>query len=77
MVSETTKHWGKSLAILLLVTGFLVCAYVLAGHATGDPGYQDDSGLPTPPPPLPQQIVNGDGTRMNCTPTLSYCWPAR
>lgn len=38
---------------------------------------QDDHGLPTPPPPLPGQIVNGDGTRMNCTPTMNYCWPAR
>ena len=37
----------------------------------------DDSGLPTPPPALPIQVVNGDGTRMNCAPTLDYCWSAQ
>lgn len=33
-------------------------------------------GLPTPPPPLPTQVTNGDGTRYNCTPNYQYCWPA-
>ncbi len=36
---------------------------------------QDDSGLPTPPPQLPQQVVNGNGTRMDCTPNYTQCWP--
>ena len=36
-----------------------------------------DPGLPTPPPQLPTQIVNGDGTRMNCTPGYTQCWPAQ
>lgn len=35
---------------------------------------QDDSGLPTPPPPLPTYVVDGDGTRHNCTATESVCW---
>lgn len=34
-----------------------------------------DPGTPTPPPPLPTQVVNGDGTRLNCTPNYTYCWP--
>lgn len=38
---------------------------------------QDDSGLPTPPPSLPTQVVNGDGTRMSCTPDGTFCWPAQ
>lgn len=33
-------------------------------------------GLPTPPPPLPTQVTNGDGTRYNCTPDYRQCWPA-
>ena len=52
---------------VVVVVGFLltVCAVVyFNARASADPGYQDDSGLPT----LPTQIVNGDGSRMNCTP---------
>ncbi|QDH91862.1 hypothetical protein SEA_PHRAPPUCCINO_187 [Mycobacterium phage Phrappuccino] len=39
----------------------------------------DNTAPPTPeiPPPLPTYIVNGDGSRMNCTPTYSYCWPGQ
>lgn len=24
---------------------------------------------------LPSYVVNGDGTRMQCSPTANYCWP--
>lgn len=50
---------------------FLLTVVLLLG-----PSNTPDPGLPTIPPPLPTQIVNGDGSRMNCTPTYSYCWPA-
>lgn len=31
---------------------------------------------PTPEiPPMPTYISNGDGSRLICTPTASYCWP--
>jgi hypothetical protein len=53
-------------------------------ESEADPGCQTNSfgscsqdpraGLPTIPPALPTYIVNGDGSRMNCTPTMSYCW---
>lgn len=38
--------------------------------------------VPDPPPPspgytqlLPNYLVQGDGIRVACTPTGSYCWP--
>ena len=33
-----------------------------------------DPGLPTPPPPLPTYIVQGDGSRVTCTPNYEQCW---
>lgn len=31
---------------------------------------------PTPEiPPMPTYISGGDGSRVICTPTGSYCWP--
>lgn len=33
-----------------------------------------DPGLPTPPPPLPTYVVDGDGTRLNCNPPQRVCW---
>ena len=24
---------------------------------------------------LPTYVTNGDGTRMQCSPTANYCWP--
>jgi hypothetical protein len=39
--------------------------------------------VPDPPPYFGSDIVllptyetNGDGTRMQCTPTQSFCWPS-
>lgn len=39
--------------------------------------------VPAPPPfpdpdytsLLPRYVTNGDGTRMQCTPSLNQCWP--
>lgn len=37
-------------------------------------GPTPDPGLPTPPPALPTYVVQGDGTRLDCTPNYTYCW---
>lgn len=43
------------------------------------PSYPDPP-APTPTPGyiqmIPNYLVQGDGTRVVCTPTASYCWPS-
>lgn len=50
-----------------MITSMIVAAWV---------GFQPSPGpgLPTPPPPLPTYVVDGDGTRHNCTPQYQQCW---
>lgn len=33
-----------------------------------------DPGLPTPPPPLPTYVIDGNGERLDCTPNYQTCW---
>lgn len=61
--------------VVLMALGFLlgIVLYIeqVAGSASATP---TTPGLPTIPPPLPTQVVNGDGSRLNCTPNYQYCW---
>lgn len=73
-VATVRAHLGTWLALgmTLVAIGFAI-AVICLPYATASPS---TPGLPTPPPPLPTQVTNGDGTRMNCTPNYQYCWPA-
>jgi hypothetical protein len=38
------------------------------------PGYDAPPTPEVPTPTYPTYIVEGDGGRMSCTPTMTYCW---
>ncbi len=61
-------------AVALMAAFMFLFAAMVELKANASP---DTNPATTPPlPPLPTQILNGDGSRMNCTPNLNYCWKA-
>jgi hypothetical protein len=60
--------------MITLVNTLMVA--VMFGLSPSGP-YPDPVPFPNDPPVqlLPTYTTNADGTRMQCTPALTYCWP--
>ena len=62
------------LFIATVFVSFIVTILIIVDTAGSASATPTTPGLPTIPPPLPTQVTNGDGTRLNCTPNYQYCW---
>ena len=64
------------LGVLLVLVGLALAVWITSVNAGVCKAEPDTNPATTPPlPPLPTYIVNGDGSRMDCTPNYQYCWP--
>jgi hypothetical protein len=67
------------LALALFIAAIMVAWAIMVGFyvAKADPYDGPGMATPAPQPALPTYVTNGDGSRMDCAPNFTVCWPSK